>query len=497
MFLVLCANSPQRYSIFDVNKHLSQRNTEKILYIFLTTALEAKYEIKLHTFTRTYSSLYNGYALLFIQLIQRINYSVYHTLTMSKFHLLALALFAFCTIFAQSGFETKALKNDIKTLQLLTNDNFEQPPLLALNSDQFITIRFDELSSDLKWYSYRILHCDADWKPSTISEMEYLDGFNGNPIEEAYPSFNTFVNYYHYKLTLPNDRVNFRISGNYTVLIYEDTAIDQPVATACFSVVDQKMSVKTVVTSNTDIDFNQKHQQLSIHLGWNQLHLSNPTAELKVKVQQNNRRDNEVTITTPTRFGNREAIYEHNRQLIFEAGNNYRRFEMVNNKYPGVGVENIRYFDPLYHVALTTDYSKSNQNYTYDRHQNGRFIIRESNAYDHHTEADYFMVHFSLKYAQPLLGGELFLSGEFTHDCFNAEHQMIYHSDRKQYENSMLLKQGHYNYQYLFLPNGKRKAESDLIEGNYFETANEYLIKVYYRPIGSRYDQLIGVSLVK
>jgi len=30
------------------------------------------------------------------------------------------------------------------------------------------------------------------------------------------------------------------------------------------------------------------------------------------------------------------------------------------------------------------------------------------------------------------------------------------------------------------------------IEGDWFETENQYIILIYYRPFGGRYDQVIG-----
>ena len=65
---------------------------------------------------------------------------------------------------------------------------------------------------------------------------------------------------------------------------------------------------------------------------------------------------------------------------------------------------------------------------------------------------------------------------------YDVKHDIFY--------KDVLLKQGAYNYQYLV--NGRTTA----IEGNYYETPNEYVIHVYYRPNGARYDRLVGVSVL-
>lgn len=416
---------------------------------------------------------------------------------MRFFFNLLLGILISLPVLSQKRHQTGTWVPEIKTLQIFANDIFEMPPAIELDTEQFLTIGFDELCDEMNWISYRIVHCDAEWRPSSISELDYLDGFNGNPLENGQPSFNTFTGYYHYSLTLPNEKVNFRLSGNYAVLFYRDDRPEEIIATACFYVFERKTDVRAFATSNTDIDFNKEHQQVGITVKWDKYPISNPATDLKVKVTQNNRADTEATTHFPSRVGAKEVSYEHNRELIFEAGNNYRRFEIVSNRYPGVGVEKIRYFAPLYHAMLQPTPVKAKQNYYYDQDQNGRFIIRQSEANDHDTEADYYMVHFVLEYDNPLIEGQIHLSGEFTHNRFDENSKMIYNFDTKQYEKTLLLKQGHYNYQYLMLPYGKNQGTTGPIEGNFYETGNEYFIRVYHRPPGRRYDTLIGTALLK
>ena len=55
------------------------------------------------------------------------------------------------------------------------------------------------------------------------------------------------------------------------------------------------------------------------------------------------------------------------------------------------------------------------------------------------------------------------------------------------------MKCGYYNYLYLCADKSDPQVGSTMpIEGNYFQTENEYDIWVYYRPTGSRYWQLVG-----
>lgn len=73
---------------------------------------------------------------------------------------------------------------------------------------------------------------------------------------------------------------------------------------------------------------------------------------------------------------------------------------------------------------------------------------------DNNTEADYFFVHFSLLWENPLTEGKFYLQGAFTYDDFNEENLLKYNPETHAYECARLLKQGAYNYQYLYVTPG-------------------------------------------
>ncbi len=58
------------------------------------------------------------------------------------------------------------------------------------------------------------------------------------------------------------------------------------------------------------------------------------------------------------------------------------------------------------------------------------------------------------------------------------------------------MKQGFYNYSYVFVEDGKSYKDHSLTEGNHYDTENDYAVYVYYRPFGQRYDELIGFTFL-
>lgn len=410
---------------------------------------------------------------------------------MKKLSTLFLFILLSAVAFAQRN---EVFNPHIKTLQVIVNDNWMLPPVVTLHSDDFIHLSFDELTHEYHRYIYHITHCNADWTPSGLMEIDYLNGFNDNPIDDYQNSFNTTMLYTHYWVRFPNENAQVTVSGNYIVTVYPDDNPESPIFKACFSVVDPQVKVSAWVSGNTDIDTNASHQQVSFNINYQGYNINSPQSELKIQVFQNQRADNMVTVSNPTFLSPGLLQYVHNRQLIFDAGNEYRRFEITDIHTPTLGVDQIQYFAPYYHAILFP--GQPRKNYSFDIDQNGRYLIRYDLDQDNNTQADYLFVHFTLQ-MPPLPGGNFYLQGEFTYDRFNAGSQLTYNAQDGAYEGVQLLKQGAYNYLYLFVPDGSTKGSTAQAAGNFYETENEYLILVYHRPFGGLYDKLVGVQLIK
>lgn len=413
------------------------------------------------------------------------------------YSLLFLLLFAFAGLAsAQVKYFTNVSSKQIKTLQVKVAGEMISEPYIALGGENQIEINFDGLGSGYSNYAYNVVHCNGDWTQSQLSPIEYMNGFQGMNIEDFANSTGTTTQYCNYQLLLPNDNIQFKVSGNYAVQVYREDNPGQIIFTACFSVVEPMVKIAATISGNTDIDTNQSHQQVSFNINTQNFPVTYPQTDLKIFVYQDNRRDNAVTGLLPMSITENQIAYAYNRNLIFPAGNEYRRMEFLSTKFNGMHVENISYHNPYYNVELMTDHKRCNQTYQYDQDQDGRFFIRCSNCNDPDTEADYFIVHFTLASDQ-LPDGEVYLNGDIFNNVFDEKSRMPYNPETGQYEKSVLMKQGSYNYQYLFVPTGSTVGQTGPIEGNYYQTENEYNIYVYYCPMGARYDRLIGVTTVK
>lgn len=382
-----------------------------------------------------------------------------------------------------------------KTLEVKVEGNEMSPPVIDMSGHDRLVISFDELGDEVSYLRYSLEHCNAMWQPSGLVESEFLEGFNeGEVIDYAFSEATT-VHYVHYRIVLPNEEMRFTVSGNYLLKVYPENNPDEVILQARFMVSEGSVTTSASASTITDVDYNDRNQQLSIIVDAKEVPVHNIYNDLIVTVTQNGRSDNEVYLTVPQRVSGSKAIYEHQRALIFPAGNEYRRFENVSVNFPSMRIAETVYAAPYYHMAVERDYPRAGERYEFDQTQRGRFKVHEYNSADPEVQADYVMTHFTLE--MPRLNGvDVFLDGDFTHRRFNPQSLMHYDNYEHAYKASVLLKQGAYNYQYLAVPSGSTAGTTSAIEGDFYNTTNEYLINVYLRTPGARYDRLVGSTMI-
>jgi len=394
-------------------------------------------------------------------------------------------------VHAQDVYRTTVFREDIGSLEIKVEGEPVSTPYIELNGEKAIEISFDALFRSSGRFAYSVIHCDADWKKSDLLPLEYMKGFQRMPIEDYTNAYGTTTHFSHFSLSLPNADTQLTVSGNYAIQVFDDDNPDELVFTACFSIVEPLIEIIAGVSGNTIVDFNKEHQQVEFDINPKNLHVTHPQNDLKIFVYQNNNLDDVRAVIQPSMISARQLQYRRNGELVFEAGNEFRRIEFLTHRYKGMGVEAIAFYNPYYHVTLFQDLKRGNKPFIYDQDQNGRFFIRCSGCSSPDREGDYYVVHFSLA-SEQFPNGQMHLYGDFFNCILDDRSQMEYNAETGSYEKAVLLKTGLYNYQYAFVADGEAKPSFRKTEGNFFETENEYHIAVYYRPPGARHDRLVG-----
>ncbi|MBE6256011.1 MAG: DUF5103 domain-containing protein [Prevotella sp.] len=389
--------------------------------------------------------------------------------------------------------QTRSLSEQIRTVQVIVNDDPLLPPVAKLGDR--VEIGFDELSHEYIRFIYKVEFCNADWSPATeIFESDYMEGFNGLPIEDYETSFNTTVLYTHYRFAFPNEDVRLLLPGNYRVKVYSDErdADEEPVLEACFSLLQPCMSIAGEVLTNTDIDFQQRHHQISYSVNFGGQRVVDPARELRTVVMQNRRWDTAVVNLPPNIQRATGVEWNHRRDLIFDAGSEFHKFEILDVRLNGMNVDRMAWIGEQYHATLFSNAPQ--RNYTYDSDVNGGYVIRHTGDEENDTHCEYLFVHFLLQRPQ-LLEGDVYVCGLWDNGSPNPECKMTYDEKTGMYECGVFLKQGYYNYQFRQFVDGVGRTA--LTEGDFYQTKNEYLILVYHRPQGARFDALVGYVILK
>ena len=360
---------------------------------------------------------------------------------------------------------------DVKSLQVVVNANWLAPAVMRLGSQDVLTVAFDELSHDYHRYIYRLEHCEADWTPSEgVFESDWLEGFNGNTIDDYEHSSNTIIPYTHYQLQLPNDRCRLKLSGNYRLHVLDEDDDEREVLVAEFMVTEQTMKLSMSATANTDIDTHQSHQQVAMSLNYGNLPVTNPDEQIYAVVTQNNQERQQRCGLAPTITTLNGLEWSHHRQLIFDAGNEYRKFEVLDVSHPTMGISHITWDGENYQAYPYVD--EPRPNYLYDEDANGAFCIRNSDNSYNDTHSEYLWVNFRLRAPEGL---DIYISSRWTTEA-PAAYRMQYDDSQRLYTASILLKQGYYNYQYLL-----HADELLPSEGSYYQTENHYQAFIYYK----------------
>ena len=385
-------------------------------------------------------------------------------------------------------------KDNIQGVQLIVDGSLLKYPILGPR--ERMVLMFDDLDNDVKDYSYTIVHCNADWTPSNLNELEYIDGFAYNEIIDYEYSFNTEVPYTNYRVELPNSDFGWSKSGNYILRVFMSDDEEDVVLTRRFMVVDQRMNIGAELVRPFAIDRFKTHHEIDFTVNHRGITVRSPKTEIKVAILQNGRWDNAITGIEPLFVRGDDLIFDYQNQIVFQAGREFRYFDARSTRFRSDRIREIEEAEGMYHLSVSSDKVRSGELDQVFADINGTFIIDNFHEDDPDLESDYVKVYFELPYDEPDPFGEIYIFGKLTDWQLKEEFRMKYNDNYKAYIGTAMLKQGYYNYQYAYLEDGAPKVDFELIEGNWWETDNDYHILVYYRPFGERYDQLVSVAFL-
>jgi hypothetical protein len=387
--------------------------------------------------------------------------------------------------------------NDLKTVMIRKAGTEFSIPAIELFSNEAIMLTFDDLSENPGTYSYTLTHCNSSWDSSSLFYSDYMNGFEVNEIRDFSFSSGAVPNYMHCKLEIPNNDVKLKISGNYLIKVFNTYNPEEILIQKRFLVYQSLAGIEATIRQPSAGLMRYSGQQLNLAVNTGNFRVTDPFNEIKTVVCQNNISQGCFMDIKPTFIDGSKIGYTHPDGLIFNGGNEYRIFDTKNIRYPGQGVSDITYKGTMFHALINTDKSRRNQKYSSISDFNGYYAVNLEGSSQANIEADYLWTYFSLKTPMELdEGNNVYLYGELTNWMLSPENKMVYNPIEGTYELSLLLKQGAYNYAYVVGNSSKNTVDFTHFEGSFFDTGNIYTILVYYKPMGARYERIIGLKQI-
>ena len=400
----------------------------------------------------------------------------------------AIALLFFNFSFSQEGIEQEPPFN-IKTISFVSN-NTNVIPFFKLGES--FQLQFDDLYSDEADYYYTINQYNYDWSaPTNLSKAEYLNGMDNQRIITYENSFNTLQLYSHYRQVFPNKFNQITKSGNYLFTILNDE--NEIVFSRRVIIYEEEVNVGLLVRRSRDFEGLDGKQNIEMSINYGDKILQNPIQNVKVTLFQNGNWKTSISNLKPQYTLGSELIYRYIKETQFWGGNEGYTIDNKIIRATNNTIARVTSGDNIYNTYLYTNTPRKNQPYTYFPDINGNFFVQNANGSNSGIEADYSWVYFALD-APEFLEGNIYISGMFNNYALTDDYKMELNKKTGLYEKALLIKQGFTNYQYI-LTNKKGAIDfENAIDGNYFQTENNYTAIVYYKGNNDRYDRVIGIA---
>ena len=389
-------------------------------------------------------------------------------------------------------------KPEAQTVLLYADGNQLNDPIIPLEDMMGrLTLSFDVIDGEGEVLNYTFIHCSHDWQPTDLQRMQYASGFESDRLDDYAFSRNTLIEYVNYQLTFPREDMMPLISGNYLLIVYGDDFNDL-YFTRRFMVVDEKAQVNaTVPRYPDDLTLTDTHQQLNVRVNVSNYLTGNTQQYSHLTIRQNGRWDNAAVGLKPTYVYPDYISFEHHPQTVFEATNQYIRFNTSNFYFQSENLAHIRQTDESFEIDIITCESRARMAYSsYEDIHGEKFVYVENENLDNSTEADYCRVNFFYKSEIPLTHEDIYIMGALNDWRFDESNKMTYDYKLRGYTCSMVLKQGYYNFMFVTIDRSTYEIKTDLTMGNHWETNNVYKLYFYFYNAIKGYDELIGYATV-
>lgn len=388
----------------------------------------------------------------------------------------------------------------IKSIKLSKAGDQLSYPVINLNTPEQLELHFDDLDGGVKNYYYSFVLCNADWTPAQVSQFDYLKGYAQVRISTYRNAAVALRKYTHYQAVIPDRNAVPTKSGNYLLKVFLNGDTSKLVFTKRFLVADPKMNLTAQILLPSNQQIFQTHHRLQLVLDTRNFDLRYPQQQLKIRILQNFRWDNALIPGVPTFVRQDMLQYSNENEMVMPAGKEFRWLNLKSFRLLGDRIKRQENNDTSFNLFVREDLPRLPRQYFYYRDLNGMYSNETTENINPFWNADYAQVNFTFRppNGSPYPGADLVIMGELTNYGRDQDSKLQFNAEKGVYEGSLLLKQGYYDYQYALrtIRNGVPSYSSTQPEQDTWETENSYLILIYFKPLGGRVDELIGIRQI-
>jgi hypothetical protein len=379
---------------------------------------------------------------------------------------------------------------EIKSLKVYSTGDETSFPLIDAKAEpkQTVTIEFDVNSNSPPNFNIVFRFCDKNWKP-------YEDAFllNQRYNTEYYLNFQRLPLHiegarYHYTGAFPNKNVTFPFSGKWKFYVVDSYDPAIVFAEGSFYVVYPEIKPITVLHKErfqgNEPDIPALARTISINTEFRIPDSLYPSEIMGVEIIEN-RKIGYPVIIDPAHT-NDERFYEWNGNDEFKfiarnirPGNEYRQTDLRD-----YNIYNAKEVYAQYDGIETSDFFHKRK-----KDLNGGSILTNYKS----DYAEYLYVTFRIRPPEDIQT-PVYLTGAFNNWRILPEYEM--YDDNGLLYLTLELKRGIYDYQYVTAYD-ITQPDWYILEGNFWETVNEYHIFIYYKsPEYGSYHKIIGYNKI-
>lgn len=411
-----------------------------------------------------------------------------------------IAVLCFCLLVSTTWvyalvYDNQVYDSRVKTVQVVKAGTIDRYPIISLNGGDQLELSFDILGTQNEYFQYTIVHCDVNWNPTPLNQNEYIRGLTFDNINDFKFSTNTYVKYVHYAQLLPNENMKPLIAGNYIIKVYRNFDEEDLLLTRKMMVINQALSIEGTARPATLAQFRYTKQELNFTVNYKGFIMPDPFRDVNVVILQNSRWDNALTGLKPLFIRDNTLDYNYFDQTLFDGGNEFRFFDIRNLRQFSQNVRT-KVLDSMYRCYLNFEESRGSKQYFFYNDFNGKRVIENKEGQNNVAiDGDYASITFYLLNMNKL-EQDVYVFGEFSDWRLLPEYKMFYNKNRLRYELDATLKQGRYEYKYA-VANNNGGPDENTFEGSHAQTENEYMVLIYHKHVQFKYDELVGMRLIK